>query len=62
MLLLSQYMTLHIMASIQSRLPAVRNADRNLILHNAKIVCNIKMRSQIYKQVDKMEAEIGKIS
>ena len=62
MLLLSQYMMLHIVASLQSHLPAVQNADRNLILDNVKIVCNIKMRSQIYKQVDKTEAEIGKIS
>ena len=62
MLLLSQYMMLHIVASLQCHLPAIQNADRNLILYIAKIVCNIKMRSQIYKQVDKMEAEIGKIS
>jgi hypothetical protein len=61
MLLLSQYMMLHIAASLQSHLPAVQNADTNLILYNVNIVYTIQMRSQIYKQVDKMEAEIRKI-
>jgi hypothetical protein len=54
-------MMLHIAASLQSYLPAVQNADRNLILYNAKIVYTMRMISQIYKQVDKMEAEIRKI-
>ena len=47
---------------LQSHLLAVQKDDRNVILYNANSVCKTQMRSQIYKQVDKMEAEIGKIS
>jgi len=59
MLLLSKYMMLHIVAS--STKPSSGSTNCRQKCDPVQCKYCTQMRSQIYKQVDKMEAEIGKI-